>query len=64
MLLVIDVGNTNSKFALFKGDVLQGEWRLQTQHNRTADEYAVSLTQLMKLKGIEPADVQGAIIAT
>ena len=64
MLLVIDVGNTNSKFALFKGDSLVGEWRLQTQHNRTADEYAVSLTQLMKLKGIEPSDVRGGIIAT
>jgi type III pantothenate kinase len=37
MLLVIDVGNTNSKFAVFKGDELIGEWRLQTQHNRTAD---------------------------
>lgn len=64
MLLVIDVGNTNSKFAVFKGDALVGEWRLQTQHNRTADEYAVSLTQLMKLKGVEPTDVRGAIIAT
>lgn len=64
MLMVIDVGNTNSKFALFKGDELVGEWRLQTQHNRTADEYAVSLTQLMKLGGIAPADVRGAIIAT
>lgn len=64
MLLVIDVGNTNSKFAVFKGDDLISEWRLQTQHNRTADEYAVSLTQLMKLKGLEPADVRGAIIAT
>jgi len=64
MLLVIDVGNTNSKFAVFKGDELIGEWRLQTQHNRTADEYAVSLTQLMKLKGLEPSDMRGAIIAT
>ncbi len=64
MLLVIDVGNTNSKFAVFKGDEVIGEWRLQTQHNRTADEYAVSLTQLMKLKGVEPKDVRGAIIAT
>ena len=64
MLLVIDVGNTNSKFALFHGDELAGEWRLQTSHNRTADEYAVSLTQLMKLGGFDPEAVRGAIIAT
>lgn len=64
MLLAIDVGNTNSKFALFRGDDLVGEWRLQTSHNRTADEYALALTQLMELKDIHPADVRGAIIAT
>lgn len=64
MLLVIDVGNTNAKFALFKGDEVVGEWRIQTSHHRTADEYAVWLTQLMALKGIAPKDIEGAVIGT
>jgi len=41
MLLAIDVGNTNSKFALYEGETLKAMWRLRTDANRTADEYAL-----------------------
>ena len=64
MLLAIDAGNTNVTFAIYDGDALTGEWRTTTNAARTADEYAVWLTQLMALQDIVPADVQGAIIAT
>ena len=64
MLLAIDAGNTNVTFAIYDGDSLTGEWRTTTNAARTADEYAVWLTQLMALQDIVPADVQGAIIAT
>ena len=30
---------------------LQGQWRIATERDRTADEYAAALTQLMALKG-------------
>ena len=48
MLLAIDSGNTNTVFAVFdeEGNV-RGEWRSSTNANRTADEYAVWLQQLM-----------------
>lgn len=64
MLLAIDVGNTNSKFALFDGDTIVARFRLQTQANRPADEYAASLTQLMSLRGIGPERIDSAIMST
>jgi type III pantothenate kinase len=64
MLLAIDVGNTNSKFALYEGETLKAMWRLRTDANRTADEYALALTQLMGLRGFDIAQIKGCIIAT
>ncbi len=64
MLLAVDAGNTNVTFAIYDGDDLKGEWRTNTNAARTADEYAVWLTQLMALMDLVPTDVKGAIIAT
>lgn len=47
MLLAVDVGNTNTVFALHNGTQFLGEWRCSTEHQRTADEYQVWLTALM-----------------
>jgi type III pantothenate kinase len=63
MLLVIDSGNTNVVFAVYAGDDLRGSWRAATNPKRTADEYAVWLTQLMALAGLAPSDVDATIIA-
>ena len=38
MLLVIDVGNTNMVFGLFRGERLEGSFRLKTDANSTSDE--------------------------
>jgi len=64
MLLAIDAGNTNIVFALYDGDHQRGVWRCATDCKRTADEYAVWLTQLMALKGVTPDDVTAAILAS
>ncbi len=65
MLLAIDVGNTNIVFALVTADgEIAQRWRISTDPNRTADEYAVWLNQLMALEGVERAHVDAAIIAT
>ncbi len=65
MLLAIDAGNTNILFAVqdSQGAVL-GSWRASTDPKRTADEYAVWLTQLMKLENVDPAGIDAAIIAS
>lgn len=64
MLLAINANNTNVKFALFEGDKTVGEWRISSDILRTADEYAVWLTQLMALAGAAPGSVSAAIIAS
>ncbi|HEU0071639.1 MAG TPA: type III pantothenate kinase [Alphaproteobacteria bacterium] len=64
MLLAIDCGNTNTVFAVYDGEVARGEWRIATDGRRTADEYAVWLTQLMSLQDLRREYIDGAIIAT
>ncbi len=64
MLLAVDCGNTNTVFAVYEGDVQRGKWRISTNAQRTADEYAVWLTQLMSLKDISVVDINYAIVTT
>ena len=52
MLLAIDVGNTNTVFAVHDGTEFVESWRCATEHQRTADEYYVWLSTLMQLKGL------------
>ena len=64
MLLAIDSGNTNVIFAVYDAaDELRGSWRASTEARRTADEYAVWLTQLMALEKLTPKDIDAAVIA-
>jgi type III pantothenate kinase len=64
MLLAIDAGNTNVVFALLEGQTIKARWRIATDARRTADEYAVWLSQLLSLNGHAIADVTAVIIAT
>jgi len=64
MLLAIDCGNTNIVFALYDGDSKRGAWRISTDVRRTADEYAVWLTELMRLQAIDRGEVTRAILAS
>lgn len=61
MLLAIDVGNTNTVFAVFNGETEIAQWRLMTDGRRTADEYAGAVFQLMQLADISPSDITAAI---
>lgn len=63
MLLAIDSGNTNAVFAVYEGDTLRASWRVSTNARRTADEYAVWLTQLLALAGLTPGDIDATVIA-
>jgi type III pantothenate kinase len=64
MLLAVDVGNTNTVFAVFEGDALRGQWRAATDARRTADEYAVWLDLLMAREGLQLREIQHAIVST
>ncbi|MCS6780377.1 MAG: type III pantothenate kinase [Geminicoccaceae bacterium] len=64
MLLAIDVGNTNTVFALYREREQVGQWRLSTNRERTSEEYAALLIQLMGLKGFGPDGVGAIVIAS
>ena len=64
LLLAIDVGNTNTVFGLYRDRTSLGQWRISTVRERTADEYAAALTQLMALKGFGHSDVGAAVISS
>src|SRR5688572_22003030 len=46
MLLAIDVGNTNTVVGVYDGGKLARHWRVQTDAERTVDEYGVLLQSL------------------
>jgi type III pantothenate kinase len=63
MLLVINANNTTTVFGVFEGTEKRGAWRISTDARRTSDEYAVWLTGLMGLSGIERGAIHGVILA-
>lgn len=63
MLLAIDIGNTNVCCAVFDGPRELAVWRSSSDHQRTSDEWAVWLINLLRLKGISLQDIDAAIIS-
>ncbi|MCC7428287.1 MAG: type III pantothenate kinase [Alphaproteobacteria bacterium] len=64
MLLVVDAGNTNIVFAVHDGEGWRGQWRVATNPERTADEYAVWLHTLLGHAGLRFQDVDGVVIGS
>lgn len=64
MLLGVDVGNTNTVFAIFDGNHVKYNWRCQTDGARTADEYAVFLKQMFEIDRIAWSDISDVVIST
>lgn len=64
MVLALDVGNTNIKIGLFDGDDLVFSWRMATDLLRTADEYGISLMQLLSSGNIKAEDIEGTIVSS
>jgi type III pantothenate kinase len=64
MLLVLDVGNTNTTLGLFDGEDLKHSWRLTSERQRTTDEYGILCRTLLNLSGLEPSVVTGMAISS
>ncbi len=64
MLLTVDIGNTNISYGVFDGDKLVHHLRTESSRSRTSDEYAVTVRQMLALRGVDPASVDAAIIAS
>src|SRR4051794_336648 len=69
MLLVVDIGNTNTVFGVYDGEggpnpLLVQHFRVETSRQKTADEYGILFHQLLAQKGIAPRTVAQAIISS
>ena len=64
MILCLDVGNTNIKYAVFEGDTLKLSFRVATEYKKTSDEYGGQLISILGNNGINPADINGGIISS
>jgi len=64
MLLAIEQGNTNTLFAVHDGETWIAQWRAATHSTRTADEYAVWLSQLLGMAGLAMGAFDGCIISS
>ena len=64
MLLCTDVGNTNIKFALYKGDELFMKMRFSTNRKKTADDYAVDLYAIFQINNVDISLINGSIISS
>jgi len=64
MLLVIDIGNTNTSLGVFEGDRLVAHWRLTTERARTGDEWGVLARNLFELSGLDVKSIDAIAIAS
>jgi len=64
MLLVLDVGNTNTTLGVYEGDQLKHSWRLNSERQRTLDEYGILCRTLLNLAGLESDAVTGVAISS
>ena len=64
MLLVIDIGNTETTIGVFEGEELRATWHMATAIHRMADEYAAFLFNLMHHKGLNASDIKGIALCS
>src|SRR6266705_7220782 len=64
MLLVVDVGNTQTHFGAFRSEVLLEHWRFATVRESTADELGAALRNLLALRGLSFDDLDASVASS
>ena len=64
MLLVIDVGNTNITFGLYRENKLISTFRIISALQRTSDEYGMVISDLIERQGVNIEEIKGIVIAS
>jgi type III pantothenate kinase len=64
MLLVVDVGNTQTHFGAYRDGELVEHWRFATVRESTADELGAALRNLVELRGVGLADLDASIVSS
>ncbi|MCD5407350.1 MAG: type III pantothenate kinase [Desulfotomaculum sp.] len=64
MILVFDVGNTNTILGVFDKKDLIANWSISTEHNRTADQYGMMLHNLFQYAGLAISQIEAVIVSS
>ena len=64
MLLVVDVGNTQTHFGTYEGQELLEHWRFATVRQSTADQLGAALSNLLGLRGYTFDDIDASIVSS
>lgn len=64
MLMVLDVGNTNTVLGVYAGEELINHWRLKTERERTADEYGILIRTLFDLGNMADGTITGIVVSS
>lgn len=64
MLLTLDIGNTNIVLGCFDEDELKVTARITTEKNKTEDQYAVAIRDVLDIYGISMDRISGAILSS
>lgn len=64
MILVIDVGNTNTVFGVYDGKKLLNHWRMETSKGKTSDEYGMFIVSLLSYEKIDVGKIEAVVIAS
>jgi type III pantothenate kinase len=64
MLLAIDIGNTTVALGVFEVKRLLRDWGIRSVREKTADEYGITLLELLRASGLDPAAIKGTIISS
>lgn len=62
MILTVDIGNTSISFGVFENESLIYKFKLSSDKNKSADEYASSVRDFLNARNIEPEKIKGAAL--
>jgi len=63
-LFCVDIGNTNVVMGLYQDQELAAHWRIATDHDKMADEYAMLILDLFERSAQDPVAVEGVVVAS
>lgn len=64
LIFVVDVGNTNIVLGVYECDELKFHWRIETDRNRSADEYGMIIKSLFDFSNLSFTQISGIIISS
>jgi len=64
LILVFDVGNTNTVIGVYDGEKLLNHWRIRTNPQRTCDEYGILLRSLLENDKLNLKDIKSVVVSS